>query len=1228
MPYSNNHTLNFISGDYKLSKPKYALKDMIYPGNMKFATKTRKLDLSTEDYGYVTMEVSYTGSMDFVAIVFYDDNGEDVSIRDSLNGLFYVSNKTSFLENVILGKDISGTKTFYVVVNTNQLNTNRFLTIEVAVGAYNPPANSSVTLSYECPIPIYDYTTGLHAYSPYDARPGSSRLTTKLYSFTPIESWAVNTFVYLDSKLKDPALPYYYGYGTKVYKIGGDFDRAYGTVVSYTVKKKLLGRAKTTTDTDGPRLFTGNTTNSSEACVIPLMEDLGLVKQIYNVTGLTQPQLYRYYMGYDPTNKRLSNDSVFTEYSLARSVHDPIVGSTHALKKITQGYITGYDSSLSMHLWIDALGLGGIGLLIAPNYITFGYDVANNLITLWDKLLGPFAEKITKLLAAKLLGLSLATWFNIIGWAYLAFAIFKIFFTYTTVKLIEPCKVFIHHFTNTPYINVGSVLYRTPTPSVRNTGFFCDGVYYYQQTGGATTATVTLKEVSCTNAVLTEDPLVYSLQCSLQADDPTLVTDKSKLIVLPYTSGKPLPYCGGSTIYYNTELSQVVTNTCCDLETCNSVTISVPAALEFSCISQADAQSKAQAKLNKAVNFAQIQGVYVTPFPDSSIGTLDSYFTHELRIENNPTEVTVYYDNRPPSTGAVVGKTLYFDASGCNKVLDGYYTITGTTPYRKFYHTTNGVIDAIYDMTASNSTNTTTGQPILTTNKDYSSNWYLTGVSTNAISTYANKIGNDRTFNPNSLYTSPAMKKGFIKTPTTKADFQLFTNFISTTYDEASPGAYQPLIDWIINDAFYYDRSRTISLDILESNYCNDSSTPKGFYVIGKYLGNEISTFYEVKLTIRLLTTNGALINTVQVVTSTSDPRTFVPYNTFVPSNTPVKNIEIVSIDSPNPQNKVTYTKGIVTMCAGNTCTLNAIISVVDTSNITADNGSATATASSGTAPYTYKWSSGYEQTTNGSSVHPSTLIADKQHYVVITDSTGCVKTFTFYVYNGTPDNFVADYIIFRYYWPYGDDLDTRTRMAIPDIGMNKVITPKKFCLSSWCYDSEADTDGYVGFKYPFNYPLISTSHSSTGHTNNILSWAGDNEDTLVGASSTFEEVLINVTKFKELYPSETGFTIDCRAFWYSTIVSNAAVQLTARAYKGGTVNLNIERNRNYFLVTSPTNQKAFVATPKEINARRNKTFFYDWRGPVRGERHSTFTYNLITGQGSFNSDDITTPAP
>ena len=1227
MPYSNNHTINFISGDYKLSKPKYALKDMIYPADMKFATKTRKLDLSSEDYGYATIEVSYTGTMDFVAVVFYDDSGEDVSIRNSLNGLFYLSNKSAFLENVILGKDVSGTKTFYVVVNTNQLNTNRFLTIEVAVGAYNAPVSSSVTLSYECPFPIYEYTTGLHTYSPYDARAGSSTLTTKLYSFTPIESWSVNTFVYLNSRLNDPALPYYYGYGTKVYKVGGDYDRAYGTVTSYTVKKKLFGKAKTTTDTDGPRLFTGNTTNSSEACVIPLMEDIGIIKQIYNVTGLTQPQLYRYYMGYDPSNKRLSNDSVFTEYSLARSVHDPIVGSTHALEKITQGYVTGYDSSLSIHLWIDALALGGIGLLQIPNYITFGFDVGNSLVTLWDKLLGPLAEKVSTLLGKQVLGLALGTWFNIIGWAYLAFALYKIFFTYTTIKLIEPCKIFLHHFTTTPYINIGSVLYRTPTPSVRNTGYFCDGVYYYRQTGSSTTATVSEKEISCTNAILTEDPLVYSYQCSIQADSPTLVTDKSKLIVLPYTSGKPIPYCGGGTVYYNTALSQVVTNTCCDLETCNSVTISVPAGLEYSCISQADAQSKAQTKLNKAVNFAQTQGVYVTPFPDSQIGTLDAYFTHELRIEDNPTEVTVYYNNITP--GLTVGKNLYFDASGCNKVLDGYYAITGTTPFRKFYHTTNGTVDVIYDMTLSNSTSTTTGQPILSTNKDYSSNWYLTGVSTSAISMYANKIGNDRTFNPNSLYTSPAMKKGFIRTPTTKDNFQLFTNFVSTTYAEASPGAYQPLIDWITNDAFYYNRSRTISLDILESNYCNDASIPKGFYVIGKYLGSEISTFYEVRLTIKLLTTNGALITSIQVTTSSSDPRTFVPYNNVVPSNTPVKNIEIVSIDTPNPQNKVTYTKGTVTMCAGNTCILNANVSVVNTTNGTGDNGSATATASLGTAPYTYKWSTGYEQTTNGSSVHPSTLIGNKQYFVVITDSTGCVKSFAFYVYNGTPDNFVADYIILQYYWPKGDDLDTRTRMAVPDIGMDKVITPKKFCITPWCYNSEPDTDGYVGFKYPFYYPQINAPHTSTGHTNNILTWAGDNEYTFIGNSFGTEEVLINVTKFKELYPSETGFTIDCRAFWYSTFVSNVGVQLRARAYKGGTVTLNISNNNNYFIVSAgTTNYKYFESTPKEINARRNKTFFYDWRGPVRGERHSTFTYNVITGQGSFDSNDITTPAP
>jgi len=1224
MPFSNTHVINFISGDYTQSKPKFAQKDTQYPGGLKFTTKTVKLDLGTENYGYVSMEISYTGNIQYLSAAFYDENGEDVSVGKNFTDLFLISNKKLILENIILNGSISGTKTYYIVVNANQLNKNRFLTIEVAAGATVAPTSSSVTLSYECPIPINVYTTGLHVYSAFDARAGSSVLTTKLYSFTPIDQWAVNTIVFQNANLKDPALPYYYGYGTKVYKVGGEFDRAFGTVTSYTVRKKLLGKPKITTNTDGPRLFTGNTANSSEACVIPFMEDVGVIKQIFDNTALFQPQLYRYYMGYDPTNKTSSNDNFFTKYSLSTQKHEPIVGSTHALEKISQGYVTGYRSFLTFDAWAALFSAGGLAAI----YLTrdFIYNTIEPFVTdfILDKLIGPFLKQIFQVVITEALRTTLAAVLSGIGYALLAYSLYKLLFKFVTVKIEEPCKVFIHHFTTTPYINTNAVLYRTPTPSVRNTGFFCDGVYYYQQTGTATTATVTLKEVSCTNALLSEDPLRYSSQCSIQADNPTLVVDKVKLIVLPYTSGKPLPFCGGSTIFYNTEISQVVTNTCCALETCESFTVRIPAQQEYSCISQVDAQNKAQTKLTKAVQLAQTQGVYVTPFEESRIGELDTHFTHEFRIEDNPTEVTIYYDST--STGAIVGKTLYYDSSGCTKVLDGYYAVSGTTPFRKFYRTTNGVIVSIHDMATSSSTTVSTGQAILTTNKDYSSNWYITGVSTNELDVYGQSLSNSRTFDPNSLYTSPDMKKGFIKTPITLADFQLFTNFVTTTYAEAPSGAYLPLIDWITNPAFYYNRARTISLDLLETNYCNTATSPRGFYIIGKESNVEVSTVNEVLLTINILTTNGTIITKLSVKTSSSNPRTFIPYNNLVPTNTPVKSLEIVTIDSPNPQNKITYTKGNVTMCVGTSCNISLLVSTTDASASGTNNGAATATATQGTAPYTFKWSTGYEQTSSGTSTHPSTLIGDRTYSVTVTDSTGCVKTTNFYIKNIVV-NFIADHIILHTKWEVADDFDVRVRIASPDIGMDKVITRKKFCLTSpWCYDNNS-ADAYVGHKYQHYYPNITMSKSSTGHTENILSWAGDNENiTLAPFDYRYEDVYINVVKFKQLYPSATEIVVDCRGFWYSTIVSNVPVKVRATWYQGGTIILNENKNDNSYSIQSPTKSGGlFYSAGKEIEARR--VFGGDW-GPIRGQRIVTFTYNLITGIGTYNEDDTTTPAP
>jgi hypothetical protein len=65
------------------------------------------------------------------------------------------------------------------------------------------------------------------------------------------------------------------------------------------------------------------------------------------------------------------------------------------------------------------------------------------------------------------------------------------------------------------------------------------GYIITSQSGG----TITSKILSSTVAFITEDE-PHQFLYSLQADNPTLVEDWQKLILLPYTSGKPIPYCG------------------------------------------------------------------------------------------------------------------------------------------------------------------------------------------------------------------------------------------------------------------------------------------------------------------------------------------------------------------------------------------------------------------------------------------------------------------------------------------------------------------------------------------------------------------------------------------------------------------------------------------------------------------------------------------------------------
>jgi hypothetical protein len=1185
MPYSNTTTTNFVATDFTSNKPTFGEVGK-YAKNLKFANITKSLQLGNKNYGYLEFEVTYTGSVDYISVNFEDPNKEYISVSTDLNSLYKISTNEIKLENIILNDKFTGTKVFYVIVNGNQTNKSSVLNINIAVGKYNtPPSSSSVTLSYNCTTQIYTYETGLHVYSPYDAIDGTSKLRTKLYSLTPIENWSVNTKIWGGAFFENPALPYYYGYGTKVYKVGGSFDRAYGTQKQTTIRKKLFGKAKTTKETIGPKSFFYPNDQTSDACTITFMDKVGTLTEILTVSSLSQPEQYRYYMGYHATNKTTSNDSVFTKYSFTTSSANPITGAAHALSKLLEGVVHGYNTEWELNVWAAAATFFGLGSLVPAAAGATYANVAQMVGTfIFDYFVGPFVEKVLLVELTK----SLIFTLNVIGAGifalFLLYSIYKLITTSREIVYKEPCKLFLHHFTNKPYIEVSTsgndtILYRNLLLTTINNGYYCDGVYYYQQVGGK----ITSKELSYTNAIVNDSPVTFEFQYSLKADDPTLITNFNKLIVLTYTSGKPIPYCGTGTIYYNdTTLTQTINNSCCDLEIGQSTVVTVQSGSEFSCVSQNEANTKATNKLNSLVTYAQNAGKYCTPVSQYQIGLLDSYFTHELKVESNPTIVTVFYDNRD-NTGAITGKKLYYDDFGCQKVLNGYYAISGSTTYRTFYHTTNGEIDGIYLMQNSNSTTTTTGQPIISNNLDYSSNWYITGMDKNSIDAYTNSIEATKAFNPNSLYVNTSLKKGFIKTPTTLDDFQLYTGFTTTSYSEAATAWYRPLIDWIELDSFYYYKTETISLNLSEFCGYTGTTATRGFYVIGKSGGVETPLHNVVTMVVKAYTTGNVLTGTFNVTTSATETRTFVPYGTQVNFTEPITSLVIDSITSTNPKNKTTYTIG-----TGSTCTItqtcNLTLAFTSTNPTSGNNGTATVTVANGTGPYTYAWSPSPGTTYTGisSATHTiSGLTAATVYTVTVTDANNCTKTGTVTTGQNT-FVFDADYMVLTYQFTNGRDLDTRSRVASPNIGQTTQLT-------------------YLGWSRLFQFPTTGTP---------IIRWSGDN----IGTG--YESILVNLIKFRQTYPNETNIVIDLRAFWYGTVGSNP-INVAATLYKGGT----ITGPSNFVFTNTTFTSKYDISSVSKVITLNTQN------SGTSGQRVATLTYNLTTNTGTFNNNDTTTPS-
>ena len=197
-----------------------------------------------------------------------------------------------------------------------------------------------------------------------------------------------------------------------------------------------------------------------------------------------------------------------------------------------------------------------------------------------------------------------------------------------------------------------------------------------------------------------------------------------------------------------------------------------------------------------------------------------------------------------------------------------------------------------------------------------------------------------------------------------------------------------------------------------------------------------------------------------------------------------------------------------------------------------------------------------------------------------------------------TEFTFDADYAVLTYKFSDASDLDTRSRIVEPDIGMNN----------------------YLGFGAGACFPADVNWSLTNIPTTVVIDWSGDNTGT------GYESILIDIQKLKALKPDMVNLVVDLRAAWFKAgePMGVLPVEVKAMFYKGGTMlKSQPVTNPLSYEYTNPTatNSLQVTSDSKVINTR-----FQD-DGGVRLQRLAVFKYNVVTKVGSFDINDTTTPA-
>jgi hypothetical protein len=1089
MPLSNSLNISVLSSDFKSASPSNGGQQLFTSTSTqaRYANKEHKIKLADTSYGYVTIDVTFSGNAHVAGITFSTPNGSPISVGTDLNDIFL-----PFYEGLPRGYNFqlnSGVKRrIYIIVNGDQTNTTNELVVNITLGNNTPQSGNSISLEYDCTLPLYRYLMGVHVYSPYDAA-STPKLRTYLYSRNFIDDWNTTdkNRVWSDAFFAQPAFPYYYSFYPnntvpKVFKVGGPYDRAYGVKIHYDIEYSAYRESKlgswlgATPGTVTPKIYGPtywkNNQEDVDACVNVIMTDLGKIKQILPHSTLAQPSTYEFLLGYDPIVKTKSNDEFFTKYVYSQNKQYPITGIRHALAKLAYGFRKAVESRTLDEFDVDmsflsTLGLpmgaaaliGGLAMKAASGLAakiagsSIGYTAVTQvfqaevteLVITCLRVIGKggvgyqqSATLVTKVVEQVSTVLVKSTVGSVSAGASIAFAVIGTILLYAAIMLAvmwvvdtlvnffgtrrvtaieRDCRYFLRHITSTPYIELSSILTRVnyelvvdpslncnvysfsnlstdtdnyvdyiacgdtqetslflpaltsnnvcvkggttpvvgdgivingPFESCTNTispveytndGYYCDGVYYYRQLSG----NVVSKELSFTNnGLLSEDPEIeVGHDNSLQADSPILIEAIDKLLLLPYTSGRPTAYVPGSTVYYSSKKTgsiSLLPGTEMEIKP-GTVFLNLKPSASFSFSSSQDANDTATGFIDSLTNLVTGSFNYVSPLSGSNLGSIQSSFTNELKVESGSLPVTLYFNNTSGS-GINVGTTLYYDLLGTNKLFNGFYSATGSlvssSSDRVFYQVSNSIVTEKYFLSSSNAISASNGSgsyfPLTTSSLDYSSNWFLYSLDPSKLQADYSAILLTSSFDPVAIYSGSNVYRGFYSGSLISSslsgsvtssidDFIVYTdNFNSTTTTSAPAGYYIPLVPLGNLYVFQYNIGKSMSLDIEEICYSSSSFSASlyGFYIVGKSGSVESPLYNDVTLTTKVykdVSGSNTLAATYGVTASLSGSRTYIPYGNEITADDDITLIEISSIDSYSTLNKITYVTGSFINC-------------------------------------------------------------------------------------------------------------------------------------------------------------------------------------------------------------------------------------------------------------------------------------------------------------------------